>query len=243
MNTEQPIELSKEQRLRYSRNLMLSEIGRPGQTKLLNAKVAIVGVGALGSITAMYLAASGVGEITLIDYDTIDVSNLQRQLSFSTADCGRFKAEAAEDRLAAINPEVHVTTIIKMITRTNGAEILMGHDIVIEGSDNPSTKYLISDLCAELSIPYVLGGVAQFKGQVMSWRPGYPTYRDIFPEQAAEGGYTPCSIGGVLGPLPGIVASWQAAEVVKIITGIGKPLYSRLLLIDALTATSTTINL
>lgn len=237
------LEFSKEQRLRYSRNLMLPEIGRPGQRKLLDAKVLIVGVGALGSITAMYLAASGVGHLTLADYDTIDISNLQRQLSFSTDDCGKFKVDAARDRLLSINPEISVTTINGMLTRQNAGEIIAQHDLVIEGSDNPATKYLISDECRAVGVPCVLGGVTQFSGQVMSWQEGYPTYRDIFPDQAAEGGYTPCSIGGVLGPLPGIVASWQAAEAVKILTGAGTPLYGRMLLIDALTANTTVITL
>ena len=229
--------------MRYSRNLMLPEIGRPGQHKLLTSRVLIVGVGALGSIAAMYLAASGVGCITLADYDTIDISNLQRQLSFSTEDCGKFKAESARDRLLSINPEVNVSVINNMLTRQNTPELIAAHDLVIEGSDNPSTKYLISDMCHAAGVPCVLGGVAQFNGQVMSWKPGYPTYRDIFPEQAAEGGYTPCSLGGVLGPLPGIVASWQAAEAIKILTDIGTPLFGRMLLIDALSAATTVITL
>ncbi|MCM1319758.1 MAG: HesA/MoeB/ThiF family protein [Muribaculaceae bacterium] len=236
-------ELSKEQRLRYSRNIMLPEIGRKGQQQLLRSKVLIVGTGALGSIAAMYLAGSGVGEITIADYDTIDISNLQRQLSFSTEDCGKLKVLATKERLLSINPEIRVNVIDKMLTRNNAQDLISSHHLVIEGSDNPSTKYLISDLCKLTEVPCVLGGVAQFNGQVSSWCPGYPTYRDIFPEQATEGGYTPCSIGGVLGPLPGIVASWQAAEAIKILTGIGTPLFGRMLIIDALAASSTVITL
>lgn len=235
--------LTKEQRLRYSRNIMLEELGREGQLKLLSSRVLIIGAGALGSVAAMYLAASGVGEITLADYDTIDISNLQRQLSFSTSECGRPKASSARDRLLEINPDITVNAVDKMLTTANASDYIKKHDIVVEGSDNPATKYLISDICAQAGIPCVIGGVSQFSGQVTAWKPGYPTYRDIFPEQATEGTYTPCSLGGVLGPLPGIVASWQATEVIKILTGIGTPLFGRLMLIDALNAATTIVNI
>ncbi|MCM1224097.1 MAG: HesA/MoeB/ThiF family protein [Lachnospiraceae bacterium] len=242
MNTG-TIELSKEQRLRYSRNILLPEIGRAGQAKLLSSRMLIVGAGALGSACAMYLAASGVGHIIIADYDTIDISNLQRQLSFSTSDCGRPKAQALCDRLLAINPEIEVSVINKMLTKANVGEYIAGCDLVIEGSDNPATKYLVTEVCSQHGVPCVLGGVAQFNGQVMCWSPGYPTYSEIFPEQAAEGGYTPCSLGGVLGPLPGIVASWQASEAIKILTGAGTPLFGKLLLIDMLTPSARIIEL
>lgn len=236
-------QLTEEQRLRYSRSIMLPEIGKRGQERLLKARVLIVGAGALGSITAMYLAASGVGHLTLADYDTVDLSNLQRQLSFSTSDCGSMKAEAASRRIADINPDVTVSVFGKMITAGNARYLFTGHDLVIEGSDNPSTKYLVTDLCAELGIPCVLGGVAQFRGQVTSWAPGHPTYRDLFPEKAEEGGYTPCSLGGILGPLPGIIASTQACEAIKIITGAGTPLYGRLFVLDIHDPAATIIDL
>lgn len=235
--------LTKEQRLRYSRNIMLPEIGKRGQELLLKSRVLIVGTGALGSITAMYLAASGVGHLTLVDYDTIDLSNLQRQLSFATSDCGTKKTDAAKRRIAEINPDVRVDLFDKMLTKGNVRELFEGHDLVIEGSDNPATKYLVTDLCAELGIPCVLGGVAQYRGQVTSWAPGYPTYRDLFPESAAEGGYTPCSLGGILGPLPGVIASTQACEAIKIITGAGTPLYGRLFLLDLLNPAATILDL
>lgn len=236
-------DLSKEQRLRYSRNILLPEIGKEGQRRLLDSRVLIVGTGALGSIAAMYLAASGVGHITLADYDTVDISNLQRQLSFSTADCGSMKVDAARSRMASINPDVTVDVFARMITGENAHGLFSGHDLVIEGSDNPATKYLVTDTCAELQIPCVLGGVTQFQGQVMSWAPGHPTYRDLFPEQAEAGGYTPCSLGGVLGPLPGVIASTQACEAVKILTGAGTPLYGKLFMVDMLNPSATVLDL
>lgn len=235
--------LSPEQQERYIRNIQLSELGLKGQKRLLESRVLIVGTGALGSISSMYLAASGVGHLTLVDFDIIGLSNLQRQLSFSTGDCGRLKTEAARRRIAEINPEVNVDLFTEKLTRKNATGLFAGHDLVIEGSDNPDTKYMVTDLCAEMDIPCVLGGVAQFKGQVTSWKPGFPTYRDIFPESAPEGGYTPCSIGGVFGPLPGIVASAQACEAIKILTGTGTPLYGRLLVIDTLNPAATILDL
>lgn len=235
--------LEGDDRRRYIRTLQLEEIGLEGQQRLLTSRVLIAGTGALGSIAAMYLAASGVGHLTLVDFDTIDISNLQRQLSFDTASCGRKKAEAAAERIHAINPGTEITVIDKMLTRDNAPALIAGHDLVIEGSDNPPTKYMVTDTCAELGIPYVIGGVAQFRGQLTCWRPGYPTYRDIFPEAAPEGGYTPCSLGGILGPLPGIIASAQACEAIKILSGAGEPLYGRLLLLDTLHPAATIIDL
>lgn len=237
------IELSKEQRLRYSRNIMLEPIGREGQLKLLNARVLIVGAGALGSIAAMYLGASGVGHLTIVDYDTIDISNLQRQLSFTTDQCGGWKVAKTAQRLQEINPEVKVDTIAQMLTADNVCDIISGHDLVIEGSDNPDTKYLVSDTCRQLQIPCITGGVSQFQGQMMSWNTGHTSYRDIFPEKAEAGGYTPCSLGGILGPLPGIIASWQACEAIKILTEAGTPMYDKLLLIDVFNPSATIINL
>ena len=233
-------ELNAEQRRRYSRTTMLPEIGPEGQRRLLGATVTLVGAGALGSVCAMYLAASGVGRLRLIDFDTIDVSNLQRQLSFATADCGLRKAEVCAGRIRAINPEVEVETVGAMLTRGNASEVIEGSDLVMEGSDNPSTKYLVTDTAVALGVPYVLGGVAQWQGQVHSWAPGHRSYRDIFPESACEGGYLPCSVGGVLGPLPGVVGSVMACEAIKIVAGAGAPLFDRLLTIDALTMSMAT---
>lgn len=236
-------ELTKEQKLRYSRNIMLEGIGHEGQQKLLNARVLIVGAGALGSIAAMYLAASGVGRLTLVDYDTIDLSNLQRQLSFTTRQCGGRKVAKTAERIAEINPEIRVDTHAYMLTQANAGDIFAGHDLVVEGSDNPDTKYLTCDTCLQIGIPCITGGVSQFRGQLMSWAPGHVCYRDVFPESATADGYMPCSLGGILGPLPGIIASWQACEAIKIISGAGTPLYDKLLLIDQLHPGATIIDL
>ena len=236
-------ELSKEQRLRYSRNIMLEPMGQAGQLKLLQASVLIVGSGALGSIAAMYLAASGVGHLTLVDYDTIDISNLQRQLSFTTNQCGGLKVTNTAHRMLEINPEIKVDNIARMLTADNACDIIAGHDLVIEGSDNPDTKYLVSDTCCRLQIPCITGGVSQFQGQMISWNTGHTCYRDLFPEKADTGGYTPCSLGGIIGPLPGIIASWQACEAIKIITGVGTPMYDKLLLIDVFRPDANIINL
>lgn len=231
---EFPFDFTSDQKRRYSRNIMLPEIGKVGQARLISSRVLVIGAGALGSICAMYLAASGIGNITIVDFDTIDISNLQRQLSFSSTDCGKSKAEITKERIAAINPEVKVTVANTMFNRKNAKELLDGVDLAIEGSDNPATKYLLSEKCEELGIPYTLGGVSGFEGQVMSWKPGATSYRDIFPVPAADGEYLPCSLGGVPGPLTGIVGSIQAMEAIKMICNIGTPLYNTLLLIDAL---------
>lgn len=222
---------------------MLPEIGKEGQQRLLKASVTIVGAGALGSVCAMYLAASGVGHIRLIDFDTIDLSNLQRQLSFVTADCGMPKAQTCAERIRAINPEVEVEVVNAMLTRSNIAGLLEGSRLVMEGSDNPSTKYLVTDTAVAMGIPYVLGGVAQWQGQLHCWAPRHRSYRDLFPESACEGGYLPCSVGGVLGPLPGVIGSMMACEAIKILAPAGEPLYDRLLTIDTLNMNAATFRL
>lgn len=228
--------LSAEQRKRYSRNIMLEEIGKEGQNRLLESHVLIVGCGALGSISSMYLAGSGVGHLTIVDFDTIDISNLQRQLSFTTAQLGEKKVTATALRLKEINPEISVTPLDLLITRKNIKEIISRVDVVVEGSDNPATKHLIAETCRETGIPCVMGGVAGWTGQVITSLPDSSGYLDLFPEPAEEGGFTPCSLGGLLGPLPGIIASIQASEVIKILTGAGECLAGRILIYNALTA-------
>lgn len=236
--------LTPDEKLRYSRNILLAEMGEEGQRRLLGSKVLIVGAGALGSVVAMYLAGSGVGEIRLVDFDTIDISNLQRQLSFTTSQCGRLKADALAERLREINPDITVTSSNLLLRPDNIDGLSAGVDLIIEGSDNPPTKYLATDEAVRLGIPYVLGGVAQWQGQVTSWRPGCRVaYRDLFPEGATPDGYTPCSIGGVLGPLPGIIGSMMATDAIKILASIGTPLYDRLLLLDTLTLTPRLLTL
>lgn len=234
--------LTSEQLRRYSRNIRLEGFGKEGQELLMKASVLIIGTGALGSVVSMYLAASGIGHIGIADFDTIDISNLQRQLSFTETDCGKFKVEATAAKLHDINSEIEVTIYNRFLRPVDFTEISKSYDVVVECTDNPASKYMVTDACASQGKPYCFGGVAQYEGQVLSWRPGVPTYRDIFPEAASEGDYMPCSLGGVLGPLPGIVGSVQASEVIKIITGIGTPLYGRMLLIDALSMSFRTID-
>jgi adenylyltransferase/sulfurtransferase len=228
---------------RYSRNIMLDGIGVEGQQKLLDARVLVVGAGALGSVASLYLAASGVGHIAVADFDTVDISNLQRQLTFTEADLGRPKAQVTAEKLRALNSEVEVEAVNELLRPEAMRRLAPRFDLVIEGSDNPETKYMVTDLCAEIGKPCVLGGVAQYAGQVVSCMPGAATYRDFFAEPAAAGGFTPCAMGGVLGPLPGIIGSVMAAEAVKIITGAGRPLASRLLLVDALTMQFTELRI
>ena len=212
---------------------MLSGIGAEGQQKLLDSSVLIVGCGALGSVASLYLAGSGIGRIGLVDFDTVDVSNLQRQLSFTTADVSTKKSVTLGDKLRAINPDIHVEIYDEFLTPRRAKELIAQYDVIVEGSDNPDTKYMVSDACVALGKPYVMGGISGYGGQVTSYSPGHAAYRDIFPEAAAPDGFTPCALGGVLGPLPGIVGSIQASEVIKIVTGIGEPLFNRLLLVDA----------
>lgn len=228
---------------RYSRNLLLPEIGESGQRALMRASVLVVGAGALGSIVSMYLAGSGVGRLGICDFDTVDLSNLQRQLGFTIDDIGCSKTEATARRLASINPDVIVDLHEGLLRPDKARELFLSYDIIVEGSDNPATKYMVSDIAADKGKPCVLAGVSRFDGQVMTFMPGGKTYRDIFPEAAPEGGYTPCSLGGILGPLPGIVGSIQAAEVIKIITGAGKTLDGRILIVDALNMSFTEIKL
>ncbi len=214
------MELNNEERVRYSRTLMLSEIGESGQKKLLSSSVMIVGAGALGSICAMYLAASGIGRIGIADFDIVGLSNLQRQLSYSEKDLGKSKVDVLADRILSINSGIEVDVYDKMLTQSNVKEILAGYDIVIEGSDNPATKYMVADAAHDLDKPCIVGGVRDFIGQIMVFQPNGSSYREVFPDAPCSGGYTPCSVGGVLGPLPGVIASLQASEVIKIITGI-----------------------
>lgn len=228
---------------RYIRTIQLPEIGEEGQQKLLRSHVLVIGAGALGSIASMYLAGSGVGKITVADFDNIDISNLQRQLSFTEADLGKSKALTLADKLRAINSEIEVEAVNRFLKRGDLEALIAGCDLVLECSDNPDTKYAVTDAAERLGIPYVLGGVAQWRGQVMDWAPGHASYADIFPIGADPNGYTPCSIGGVFGPLPGIIASIQATEAIKLLTGAGTPLLDRLLLFDALTLTPRLLSL
>jgi molybdopterin/thiamine biosynthesis adenylyltransferase len=219
---------------------MLDGIGAEGQERLLSSSVLIVGAGALGSVVAMYLAASGIGHIGIADFDTIDISNLQRQLSFTEADLGQSKAQVTAAKLAAVNSDVRVTVYEKLMRRADLETVIGEYDLVVEGSDNPDTKYMVTDVCREQQKQYVIGGVAQYNGQLMCYRPGAVGYGDIFP-QGESNGFLPCSMGGVLGPLPGVVGSLMSAEAIKMLVGVGEPLVNRLMVIDALTMNIRTI--
>lgn len=227
-------ELNADELRRYSRNIMLDEIGTEGQKKLLDASVLIIGSGALGSIASMYLAGAGVGKITVADFDTIDISNLQRQLSFEEEDIGKKKSEILASRLSAINSSIIINNIDGVVTPKMAEELISSHDFTIEATDNPASTYMICDLCKKHDKPCCIGGVSEFRGMVTTFVPGHTTYRDVFPEAAEQSSLTPCAIGGVLGPLPGIIGSIQATEAIKCITKAGRLLTDRLLTIDIL---------
>jgi adenylyltransferase/sulfurtransferase len=237
-----PTVLTEDQRLRYSRHTLLREVGEAGQIKLLESKVLLIGAGGLGSPTAMYLAAAGVGTLGIVDFDTVDVSNLQRQLLHGNKDVGRPKVESAADRIRDINPDVKVIGYREPITSENAFEIIRDFDLVINGSDNFPTRYLVNDACHILGKPLVDGSIFMFEGQATVYMPaqpehgieGGPCYRCLYPEPPAPGEVPSCAEAGVLGVLPGIVGSIQAIEAIKLILGIGEPLVGRLLLIDTL---------
>jgi molybdopterin/thiamine biosynthesis adenylyltransferase/rhodanese-related sulfurtransferase len=219
---------------RYSRHLILPDVGVEGQQKLKAARVLIVGAGGLGSPVALYLAAAGVGTLGLIDFDVVDVSNLQRQILHGTKDVGRSKLESARARLHDVNPHVRVETYETRLTSANALEIIRGYDIVVDGTDNFATRYLTNDACVLLGKPNVYGSIFRFEGQasVFGTADG-PCYRCLFPEPPPPGSVPSCAEGGVFGVLPGIVGTIQATETIKLILGIGETLAGRLLLIDA----------
>lgn len=227
--------LTVEDHQRYGRHLIMPEVGVSGQRRLKAAKVLCVGAGGLGSPAATYLAAAGVGTLGLVDFDVVDASNLQRQILFATADVGRPKIAAATDRLRAINPSVRVVGHDTALTSANALEILADYDIVVDGADNFPTRYLVNDACVLLGKPNAYGSIFRFDGQMSVFgAPGGPCYRCLYPEPPPAGLVPSCAEGGVLGVLPGIVGTIQAAEAIKLITGAGEPLIGRLLLLDAL---------
>jgi molybdopterin/thiamine biosynthesis adenylyltransferase/rhodanese-related sulfurtransferase len=229
------VTLSKEEVLRYSRHLIMPEVGMDGQLKLKAAKVLCIGTGGLGAPLGQYLAAAGVGRIGLVDFDKVDLTNLQRQILFSTSDVGRPKIEAAADRLRGLNPDIQIDTFETMLTSANALDILKDYDIVVDGTDNFPTRYLVNDACVLLGKPNVYGSIFRFEGQVtVLGAPGGPCYRCLYPEPPPPGLVPSCAEGGVLGVLPGIVGAIQAAEGLKLIIGKGEPLIGRLLLFDAL---------
>ena len=220
---------------RYSRHIILSEVGGTGQTKLLNSKVLLLGAGGLGSPAAFYLAAAGVGTIGLVDDDEVDLSNLQRQILHSTADVGRPKVDSATDTLKGINPDVDVVAYQTRLTSENVMEIIADYDVIIDGCDNLPTRYLLNDASVFAGKPVVHGSIFQFEGQVTVFDPvNGPCYRCLYPEPPPPEMVPSCQEAGVIGVLPGIIGSLQAVEVIKVILGIGEPLVGKLLLYNAL---------
>jgi adenylyltransferase/sulfurtransferase len=227
--------LSKEEITRYSRHLIMPEVGMDGQLKLKQAKVLCIGTGGLGAPLGLYLAAAGVGRIGLVDFDKVDLSNLQRQILFDTNDIGRPKIEAATNRLRNLNPDIQIDNFETRLTSENALDILKDYDIVVDGTDNFPTRYLVNDACVILGKPNVYGSIFRFEGQITIFGyPGGPCYRCLYPEPPPPGLVPSCAEGGVLGVLPGIVGAIQAAETLKLIIGKGEPLVGRLLLFDAL---------
>ena len=237
-------DLTREEILRYSRQLMIPGVGLEGQKKLKAAAVLVVGMGGLGSPVALYLAAAGVSRLGLVDDDCVDMSNLQRQVIHSMASVGRSKAQSAAERIRGLNPDVQVEVYEERFTSENAERISAGYDILVDGTDNFPTRYLLNDLAVLTGKPYVYGSVYRFEGQVSVFdaRTG-PCYRCLFPEPPPPGIIPTCSEGGVFGVLPGTIGTHQVTEVIKLILGIGEGLAGRLLLYDALDATMQTVTL
>ncbi len=227
--------LSKDEILRYSRHLIMPEVGMEGQQKLKNAKVLLVGAGGLGAPLGMYLAAAGVGRIGIVDFDVVDFTNLQRQVIHGTKDVGRKKLDSAAETMLDINPYVQIDRYEVPLDSSNAMEILKPYDLVIDGTDNFPTRYLVNDACVLLKKPNVYGSIFRFEGQATVFAyPGGPCYRCLYSEPPPPGLVPSCAEGGVLGILPGIIGLVQATEAVKLILGIGEPLVGRLMLYDAL---------
>ncbi|NJL93923.1 MAG: molybdopterin-synthase adenylyltransferase MoeB [Anaerolineae bacterium] len=238
------VKLSREEVLRYSRHLIMPEVGMAGQQKLKAARVLLIGTGGLGSPTSIYLAAAGVGTIGLVDYDTVDESNLQRQIIHGTKDLGKPKVESAQETLLDINPYLNLKLYNVPFTSHNALEIIRDYDIVVDGTDNFPTRYLVNDACVMLGKYNVYGSIFRFEGQVSIFGdPDGPCYRCMFPSPPPPGLVPSCAEGGVLGILPGTIGTLQATEAIKLILGIGKPLIGRMLLYDALDMAWDTIKI
>ena len=227
--------LKPEQRNRYERHISLPEIGEKGQQKLLDSRVVIIGAGGLGSPAALYLAAAGVGTIGVVDMDTVEESNLQRQILHSTETIGKNKVDSAEKTLSTLNPDVNIITYNTRLNKDNAIEIIENYDVVVDGTDNFQTRYLINDASVKTGKPVVHGSIFKYEGQITVFDPkDGPTYRDIFPEPPENGTAPNCTEAGVLGVLPGIIGSIQALETIKLILEIGEGLSGRLIVFDAL---------
>ena len=238
----EPPELTRDEVQRYSRHLILPEVGLDGQRKLKAGRVLCVGAGGLGSPAALYLAAAGVGTLGLVDFDVVDVTNLQRQILYSTLDVGRPKLEAAAERLTGLNPDVNVRTHETRLTSANALDLFRQYDVIVDGADNFPTRYLVNDACVLTGKPNAYGSIFRFEGQasVFATKDG-PCYRCLYPEPPPPGLVPSCAEGGVLGVLPGLVGTIQATEALKLILGSGTTLAGRLLLLDALTMEFRTV--
>jgi adenylyltransferase/sulfurtransferase len=231
--------LTTEEIQRYDRHIIMPEIGREGQKKLKESAVFIVGAGGLGSAVSVYLAASGIGKLTVIDNDEVDLSNLQRQVMYSHDDIGKSKATVTGEKLSKQNPFIEVGVINDRLTNENAAGYLAGHDIAVIATDNSAARYLVNDTCVKLGIPFVHGSVSGFEGQIAVFNHNNgPTYRDLFPEPPEQDFQQPAD-KGVLAALPGVIGCMQAAEVVKIVAGVGEPLSGRLMMIDLMNMKTT----
>jgi molybdopterin/thiamine biosynthesis adenylyltransferase/rhodanese-related sulfurtransferase len=236
--------LSHPEMLRYSRHLILPDVGMEGQRKLKAARVLLVGTGGLGSPVALYLAAAGVGTLGLVDFDVVDETNLHRQVIHGTPDVGRPKIDSAADRIAQVNPNVRVERHETRLTSANAMEILAGYDVVVDGTDNFPTRYLVNDACVLLGKPNVYGSIFRFEGQLSVFDAARgPCYRCLFREPPPPGLVPSCAEGGVLGVLPGIIGTLQALETIKLVIGIGEPMIGRLLMFDALALRSRELRL
>jgi adenylyltransferase/sulfurtransferase len=229
------MEFTEEQLQRYSRHIILPEVGGKGQKKISSSRVFIIGAGGLGCPVGYYLTAAGVGNIALIDNDNVELSNLQRQIAHSVKTLGMNKAESAKLAFEALNPEVNITVIKERISSKNILDLIKDYDIVVDGSDNFPTRYLVNDACVMIKKPLVSGAILRFEGQVTTILPGQgPCYRCLFEDPPPPGLVPSCQEAGVLGVLPGVIGALQATEVLKLILGKGKPLVGQLLIYDAL---------
>src|SRR5215475_7271214 len=239
---EPAAELTLDEVKRYSRHLIIPEIGMTGQKRLKNARVLVVGAGGLGSPALLYLAAAGVGTLGVIDFDVVDESNLQRQIIHGQSDIGRLKAESARDAVAEINPFVTVQVHTEALSNDNVLEIFSGYDLIVDGTDNFATRYMVNDACVLLGKPYVWGSIYRFDGQAsVFWADYGPCYRCLYPEPPPPGMVPSCAEGGVLGVLCASIGSIQVNEAIKLLTGIGEPLVGRLMVYDALEMTYRTV--
>ncbi len=235
-------DLSVEEIRRYSRHLIIPDVGMAGQRRLKNARVLVVGAGGLGSPALLYLAAAGVGTLGVVDFDVVDESNLQRQVIHGTSDVGRSKAQSARDAVREINPLVRVVLHQERLESGNALEIFAGYDLIVDGTDNFATRYLVNDACVLLDKPYVWGSIYRFDGQAsVFWAKHGPCYRCLYPEPPPPGMVPSCAEGGVLGVLCGSIGSIQVTEAIKLLTGVGDPLVGRLMVYDALEMSYRTV--